>query len=75
MREEWELRGYNASDRVLGEGGDCPVQPGGLISGILCDTEEEARGWLDCWLRGSHWTRPTRITLSHNGKVVETHDG
>ena len=71
-QDEWTLRCFNASDNVIGSDTDYPIQPGGLISGLIFYNEKLARRWLDNWAEGAR-SYPILVKLYLNGDILETY--
>lgn len=68
----WKIESYNASNLTLKEGGDFPVEPGGLISALIVETEEEARRWLETW-NNKRSINSTEIRVYSDDVLVETY--
>lgn len=72
MNDVWTLKGFNASDEILGEGGDAPLQPGDMISAVITESEDAARKFLKAWLTDRSLNRK-RLELWRADTLVETY--
>lgn len=68
----WKLESFNESGKVLDPKADWIIGPGQRMSAVEYNSEQEAREWLECWLR-QVVPYKVRVVLSNGDSVVSTH--
>jgi hypothetical protein len=64
----WTVNSFNADTKPIL--GDWPVEVGGLVSGVVVDSKEEALLYWDLWVNRINCAK-RRVVLAHKGVTIQ----